>query len=463
MTSWLPDLTGLSGPLYQRLAERIERDIGEGVLAEGAKLPPQRDLAYDIGTTVGTVGRAYSLLRERGLVSGEVGRGTYILARKPTLSIAPRDVSLFHKTQPGTVRFDIAATPDVGQAAVLSDHLAAICRDYPQQVSGYAGLPDDRWLEAGSVWLTRDGFAPTSDMIVPATGFHSAIMAVVSACTKPGDLVLFEELTWPLAARATREIGRRVDVVEIDEQGVIPERFRAACAQKHPKLAIFTPTANCPTCITMPEERRAELAEIAREFNVLLIEDDQFGKSSLDPTPLLVSFAPERTFVVGGLGTSAVRGGAWVACPPAFRNRVRIGFKLLTGGMPFLVAESTARLVLSGDASRMQDRVTERTRAVMRQAETAFAPHAYNSSPNLPFLWLALPSPWNSSTFKQAALQNGLVIDDEDEFKVARSDAVFHRVWIGLGGNFSGNQLASGLAVLRQLLDDGPAGYERFS
>ena len=49
MTNWLPDLEGRSGPLYLRLADRIEDDISAGVLLEGAKLPPQRDLAFDMG------------------------------------------------------------------------------------------------------------------------------------------------------------------------------------------------------------------------------------------------------------------------------------------------------------------------------------------------------------------------------------------------------------------------------
>src|SRR5918995_3917021 len=79
MTNWLPDLREGSGPLYLRLANRIEDDIASGVLPLGAKLPPQRNLAFDVGVTIGTVGRAYALARERGLVSGEVGRGTYVL------------------------------------------------------------------------------------------------------------------------------------------------------------------------------------------------------------------------------------------------------------------------------------------------------------------------------------------------------------------------------------------------
>ena len=67
MTTWLPDLTAGSGPLYLRLAERIEGDIDSGTLPAGTKLPPQRDLAYDIGTTVGTVGRAMRSCASVGL------------------------------------------------------------------------------------------------------------------------------------------------------------------------------------------------------------------------------------------------------------------------------------------------------------------------------------------------------------------------------------------------------------
>ena len=55
MTNWLPNLKSGDGPLYLRIAEEIEKAIGSGQLPAGAKLPPQRNLAYDIGVTIGTV------------------------------------------------------------------------------------------------------------------------------------------------------------------------------------------------------------------------------------------------------------------------------------------------------------------------------------------------------------------------------------------------------------------------
>ncbi len=54
------------------------------------------------------------------------------------------------------------------------------------------------------------------------------------------------------------------------------------------------------------------------------------------------------------------------------------------------------------------------------------------SHPHVPFLWLKLPDPWLSGTFKNAAFRDGVLIDDEDEFKAARADKVYHRVRIRL-------------------------------
>lgn len=77
--SWIPELPDEPGSFYHRLAAALDNAIARGDLRPGDQLPPQRDLAEQLGTTVGTVGRAYSLLRKDGKVTGEVGRGTYVI------------------------------------------------------------------------------------------------------------------------------------------------------------------------------------------------------------------------------------------------------------------------------------------------------------------------------------------------------------------------------------------------
>ena len=248
MTNWLPDLSSGSGPLYQRLADSIESDIDKGVIDAGAKLPPQRDLAYDIGTTVGTIGRAYQLLRERGLVSGEVGRGTYVLAQRMESSKADLKPAV-QGTRPidaptGKLRFDSTAAPDVGQGAVIADLLARTAQEHPHDISSYTRDFPGRWYQAGSRWLSRNSFRPLPDSIVPTLGTHAAVMAAIAALTMPGDYVVFEHLTYSQISRSAGLIGRRTALVSGDDEGIDPDDFERVCAQKHPKMMFVMPTAN---------------------------------------------------------------------------------------------------------------------------------------------------------------------------------------------------------------------------
>jgi len=78
---WAPDLKEYGGAIYERIAAALEGDIHAGRLTPGSRLPTLKELAARIGVTPGTVNRAYELAQRRGLVEGEVGRGTFVLRR----------------------------------------------------------------------------------------------------------------------------------------------------------------------------------------------------------------------------------------------------------------------------------------------------------------------------------------------------------------------------------------------
>ncbi|ESX82030.1 MULTISPECIES: PLP-dependent aminotransferase family protein [unclassified Mesorhizobium] len=470
MTTWLPDLTAGTGPLYQRLADSIETDIDRGLIGAGAKLPPQRDLAYDIGTTVGTVGRAYQLLRERGLVSGEVGRGTYVLAQqsesaKPDF-LEPVEQGTRYMDAPGDkMRFDSTAAPDVGQGAIVADVLTRTAQDHPHEISSYTRDFPDRWFEAGRRWLSRNSYRPAADAIVPTLGTHAAVMATIAGLTAPGDYVVFEHLTYSQISRSAGLIGRRTALVAADDEGIDPQDFERVCAQKHPKMMFLMPTAKNPTLTTLSASRREAIAHVARQYNVVLIEDDLYGGLTDDPTPLLAEYAPERTIVAGGLSKSVAAGvrGGWLACPPAYRHRIRVAHKMMTGGLPFLLAEVGSRLVLSGQAAEMRKRSIAEIGARIAIVRETLDGFDFKALDNVPFVWLTLPDPWLSGTFKQACLEHGVLIDDEDEFKAGRSEQAFHGVRFGISQPRQRDDIAHGVAVIRRLLDEGRAGYDSFS
>ncbi|MFN7011113.1 MAG: PLP-dependent aminotransferase family protein [Allorhizobium sp.] len=472
MTNWLPDLHQGKGPIYVRLADQIESAIAGGTLPAGAKLPPQRNLAFDLGITIGTVSRAYALVHERGLVSGEVGRGTFVRDRHgapPEANLDPVAAALVGTRPmappPGKIRFDSTAAPDVGQGPALQEHIAAILKDHPSDIASYTRSFPDHWFEAGACWLAKGDWTPAPRDIVPTLGAHAGIMAVLTAITSPGDKVVFEHLTYSQASRAAGLTGRRTILVDSDGDGVIPEDFERVCAQQHPKVAFLMSSSQNPTLATLPLARRQAIADIARRHSVWLIEDDLYGAMSGEPLAPLAQLCPERTFFVGSLSKSVAAGvrGGWVACPPHFAQRVRIAHKMMTSGMPFLLAELCARLVLSGDAFQIRARCVAEIGAREAIAREQFQGFDFVSRPAVPFLWLALPEPWLSGTFKNAALTEGVLIDDEDEFKAGRSEKVMHRVRISFSSPLSRDEVRAGFLTLRRLLENGGAGYDSIS
>src|SRR5579859_5768626 len=88
MTIWQPDPARFTGPRYRAIAEALADDVREGRLRPGDRLPTHRDLAWHLRVTVGTVSRAYAEAARRGLIDGEVGRGTFI--REPVSAPAPQ-------------------------------------------------------------------------------------------------------------------------------------------------------------------------------------------------------------------------------------------------------------------------------------------------------------------------------------------------------------------------------------
>jgi GntR family transcriptional regulator len=65
-------------PIYMQLVERIKQLIASGQLQPGQQLPTIRQLAADLRINYNTVGRAYTLLDQEGVISTQQGRGTYI-------------------------------------------------------------------------------------------------------------------------------------------------------------------------------------------------------------------------------------------------------------------------------------------------------------------------------------------------------------------------------------------------
>lgn len=76
-----PSQQGGALPLYLQISEMLIRDIAAGRLVDGARLPPERDMAKSLDTSVGTLRKALSDLENRGLLDRRQGSGNYIRSK----------------------------------------------------------------------------------------------------------------------------------------------------------------------------------------------------------------------------------------------------------------------------------------------------------------------------------------------------------------------------------------------
>ena len=420
MTIWLPKLAERNGPLYLAIADQLACDLEAGRIKPGDRLPTHRELAWKLGVTVGTVTRAYAEAERRGLVAGEVGRGTFIRERSPDLPSSAPQIGDDEFVDLGR-SFPADTRPHMVVARLLGE--IATAPELPQLLS-YAttlGLPAHR--AAGSTWLARSGLPATPSEIVVTNGAQHAITIAMAAVARAGDTVLSEQLTFYGMKSVATLLSLRLHGVAMDEHGLIPDALEAACRQVTPKALYCIPTLQNPTAAIMPAERRQAVAEICRRHGVVVVEDDIYGFLSTGGPPPLTSFAPDNSIYLTSLSKSVAPGlrVGYLRAPAELLDRIGSSLRTTMWMATPLMAEIASRLVRSGEAGRLAD--TQRAEAIARQAmaQERLAGFEFATHPASFHLWLTLPEPWRREEFTAQARRRGVGLASAEAFAVGRA------------------------------------------
>ena len=347
--SWKPVRDRLSAPIYLSLAAMLEEDILCGDIPRGTRLPPQRELADWLDIDFTTVTRAFNVCRDKNLIYGITGRGTFV-------SPAPGSASPDSGKGDGIIDLGTVASFPALSSGIVAAMKSVVESGHLERLFTYtspAGAPHH--IAAARRMLEFQNITACDNGVAVFAGAQNAISVALLSLFTPGDSIAVDPYTYSNLIDCARLAHVRLIPVEGDGGGMIPATLDRL-AKKYRIKGLFTmPTAANPTGITLSEERKNEIAAVAKARSLTIIEDDI---SPFAPSPKRIPFFarnPDSTIYIAAymsMLAPALR-ITYAAFPAAFRDKLLKGLFLLNMKAGSIDAEIVSELVLSGEAMRI--------------------------------------------------------------------------------------------------------------
>lgn len=286
----------LGEPAAHWLSSALRREILEGRLRPGARLPATRDLAAQYRLSRGTIVSAFEALAAEGYVEGTTGSGTYVnrvlpddllevgrrAGRQPQaprpsrrrISAFGRRAREFSGLEAGPARAFRTNLPalDLFPTTLWAQLVARRHRSAPASLlRGCGPMGHPPLQEALAEYLaTSRGVKCVPEQIAVVSGVQEALDLAARLFLDPGDRVCMEDPGYPGAALAFEAIGAKISALPLDEEGMTLPGAR----QSDARLAYVTPGHQFPTGIGMSLPRRLALLEWARTTGTPILEDD---------------------------------------------------------------------------------------------------------------------------------------------------------------------------------------------
>ncbi|WP_095143393.1 PLP-dependent aminotransferase family protein [Pseudomonas sp. Irchel s3b6] len=435
---------------YKSLVDAFAADIRAGRLTPGTRLPTHRELATREGLALATATRVYGELEAMGLVSGEAGRGTFVreTSLPPGLGIDQ------HAVASGVLdlNFNYPALP--GQAELLrgalrqlatSGDLEALLRYQP-----HGGRPHERAAVARH--LRCRGLDVGEEQVLMVSGAQHGLATTVMGLLRPGDVVATDALTYP--GFKVLADTQRLELAPIPSAGCEPDLDALVHLCKRRKVrAVYTmPTLHNPLSWVASEDWRQRLVRIAREHDLIIIEDAAYAFLAEDPPAPLAARAPERTVYVSGLSKSVATGlrVGFVAAPVGWVPALERAIRATVWNTPGVMTSIACQWLDDGTVTRLEGE--KRQDAAYRQAMARAALSGFTciSHPNSYFLWLPLGEEVRAERIATALMEQQVSVSTAEPF--ATSAHPPHAIRLALG-SLALDALEQALARVKQVVE----------
>lgn len=306
-----------SGPAYRELADRIRLLVVDGRVADGTRLPSERELAAALGVSRTTTTRVYAELRDAGLVHSRQGSGSVVsvpfaASSASSLIVTPNDAGTIALTYSAPVGPPGLARAFESAVAKLPGLLAT---------TGYLpdGLPVLRELIAQR--YADRGLPTDPGQIVVTNGALGAISLAARTLLEPGQRVVVEGVSYPHAHESLAAAGGRLSALPLGDSPWGASALAATLRGSAHRAAYFIPDFHNPTASIMSDAERSSWARELRRHDVVPIVDESLRDVNLDGIELPDSYGTyDSRAVIVDSSSKLFWGGlrvGWIRAPHA--------------------------------------------------------------------------------------------------------------------------------------------------
>ncbi|EXF93554.1 GntR family transcriptional regulator [Pseudomonas fluorescens HK44] len=416
---------------YKQVVDAFAANIRGGHLPPGTRLPTHRELAAREGIALVTATRVYAELEVMGLVSGEAGRGTFVreTSLPPGLGIDQHavasgflDLNFNYPSLPGQA--DLLRTA-LRQLASAGD-LEALLRYQP-----HGGRQHERASVARH--LQSRGLEVSDEHVLIVSGAQHGLAVTVMGLLQPGDVVATDALTYPGFKVLAQT--HRIELAPIPAAGHEPDldALERLCKSRRVRAVYTMPTLHNPMGWVASLDWRQRLVRIAREHNLLIIEDAAYAFLAENSPAPLVTLAPEITVYVSGLSKSVATGlrVGFVCAPTHWVPAIERTIRATTWNTPGVMTSIACGWLDDGTVGRLE--VEKRQDATRRQliARNVLCGLPTIGHPSSYFIWLALGEEVRADQVAMALMRQQVSVSTAEPF--ATSANVPHAIRLALG------------------------------
>jgi GntR family transcriptional regulator/MocR family aminotransferase len=438
-------------PLYAQIVSQVRRMMADGTLKMGDRLPANRELAKTLGVNRTTVTNAYAELTADGLISSEVGRGTFVCAipepaREPARSFASpspmpwsalltdrkRDLwlgAMLHHL-PSKDAISLAYSLPPADLFPLEDFRRCVDRVLRREgrellqlgmASGYGPLQE--YLVSQ---MALSGIHVKPEEVLITNGAQQSLDLIRQILVEPTEEVAIEDPTYPGALSIFCGGQSRHISIPVTSHGIDLGVLEDILSQRRPKLIYTIPSFHNPTGVTMDISSRRALLELAARHRVPIVEDDIYSQMRYNGPALPPLKALDQYGLViyvnsfSKMGFPGLRVG-WIAAPRVViehlsreKERSDLHASMLAQAALY---EFSRHGLLAKHVKKIKKAYGERRDRMLAAMDKHFPAEAVWSKPDGGMsIWVTLPEQLNASQILLESAERGVTFSPGEHF-----------------------------------------------